>query len=263
MDSGAVRESPLGLPMRHSSSSPRDPVALGGLEQVAERKGSRHHPRSCVPAPKGFEAAEAVAFARHGGIRSACSRWTPTSSLPRSGRARALKQERTGITLGNIIASPDKLSSKSLFAQAKRHSSGRGQGPRAPWARSWRAQIARVEELLVTYGTPVPVVFRSDNLTEVTLSTVGRLGTFSEKAAQPSARRLHRHRQPRRMSRRAREHPGPTEHATRRDPLRRDLLTVSRFPETPPPRGCRRRGHHSPGRLHAAGGSHGRIRVSG
>ena len=38
-----------------------------------------------------------------------------------------------------------------------------------------------MEELLETYGIPVSVTLRSDNRTEVTLSSVGRLGTFAEK----------------------------------------------------------------------------------
>ncbi len=155
---------------------PGDAVALGGLEQVSERKDLATI-RSLRASAEGFEAAEdwrrAVedyekVLALDGNIQFA-----------KSGKARALAQERTSITLGNIIASPDKLSSTKLYGQAgdilKQARTLTPKGPKLT------AQISRVEDLLATYGTPVPVTFRSDNQTEITLSTVGRLGTFSEK----------------------------------------------------------------------------------
>lgn len=155
---------------------PGDPVALGGLEQVAERKDLATIRRLRASA-EAFEAAEqwrrAVedydeVLALDGNIQFA-----------KSGKARAIAQERASITLGNIIASPDKLSSKSLYGQAGDIlKEARNLSPRGP---KLAAQISRVEDLLATYGTPVPVTFRSDNRTEITLSTVGRLGTFSEK----------------------------------------------------------------------------------
>jgi tetratricopeptide (TPR) repeat protein len=155
---------------------PDDPVALGGLEQVAERKDLatirrlRASAEDLEAAERWHEAADTYAkvLALDDNIQFA-----------KSGRARALAQERTGIKLGNIIASPDKLSSKSLFGQA--HDileEAKSLSPRGP---KLAAQIARVEDLLTTYATPVPVLFRSDNRTEITLSTVGRLGTFEEK----------------------------------------------------------------------------------
>ncbi len=155
---------------------PGDPVALGGLEQVAERKDLATI-RGLRASAEGFEAAE--------DWRQAVEEYEKVLALDgniqfaKSGRARALAQERTSITLGNIIASPDKLSSKSLYGQAGDIlRTARTLEPRGP---KLAAQISRVEDLLATYGTPVPVTFRSDNLTEITLSTVGRLGTFSEK----------------------------------------------------------------------------------
>ncbi|HEY5645726.1 MAG TPA: hypothetical protein VIS76_07290, partial [Pseudomonadales bacterium] len=155
---------------------PQDPVALGGLEQVAERKDLATI-RNLRTSAEAYEAAEewraAIedydrVLALDGNIRFA-----------KSGRQRAAEQERTSLLLGNIIASPDKLSSTSLYGQAQDIlKSAKGLEPRGP---KLAAQIARVDDLLATYGTPVPVVLLSDNRTEVTLSTVGRLGTFSEK----------------------------------------------------------------------------------
>lgn len=155
---------------------PGDPVALGGLEQVAERKDLATI-RELRASAEGFEAAEEwrraiedyeKVLALDGNIQFA-----------KSGKSRALAQERASITLGNIIASPDKLSSKRLYGQAgdilKEATNLEPRGPKLA------AQISRVEDLLATYGTPVPVTFRSDNRTEITLSTIGRLGTFSEK----------------------------------------------------------------------------------
>ena len=45
-------------------------------------------------------------------------------------------------------------------------------------------QIVNVREILATYANPVPVTFRSDARTQVTLSTIGELGSFSEKTLQ-------------------------------------------------------------------------------
>lgn len=156
--------------------NPGDPVALGGLEQVAERKDLATIRRLRASA-EALEAAE--------DWRGAIEDYDQVLALDgniqfaKAGRARAVEQERTSVTLGNIIASPDKLSSTSLYGQAqdilKTASTLEPRGPKLA------EQIARVENLLATYGTPVPVLLRSDNRTEVTLSTVGRLGTFSEK----------------------------------------------------------------------------------
>jgi len=156
--------------------NPGDPVALGGLEQVSERKDLATI-RSLRASAEGFEAAE--------DWRRAVEDYDKVLALDsniqfaKSGKARAIAQQRASITLGNIIASPDKLSSKSLYGQAGDIlDEAKTLEPRGP---KLTAQISRVEDLLATYGTPVPVTFRSDNLTEITLSTVGRLGTFSEK----------------------------------------------------------------------------------
>lgn len=155
---------------------PGDPVALGGLEQVSERKDLATI-RSLRASAEGFETAEewrrAVedydkVLALDGNIQFA-----------KSGKSRAIAQERANITLGNIIASPDKLSSKTLYGQAGDIlKEAKNLTPRGP---KLAAQISRVEDLLATYGTPVPVTFKSDNRTEITLSTIGQLGTFSEK----------------------------------------------------------------------------------
>lgn len=155
---------------------PGDPVAQGGLEQVAERKDLATI-RALRNSAEGYEAAE--------NWRRAVEDYEKVLALDgniqfaKAGRERALAQERTGITLGNIIASPDKLSSKKLYGQAGDIlQQAKTLEPRGPGLAS---QIARVEELLAIYGTPVAVTFHSDNRTQVTLSTVGRLGTFSEK----------------------------------------------------------------------------------
>lgn len=155
---------------------PGDPVAIGGLEQVAERKDLATI-RTLRASAEAFETAE--------DWRRAVEDYDKVLAIDaniqfaKSGRARAQEQERTSITLGNIIASPDRLSSKSLYGQAQdilaRAETLEPRGPKLT------SQIARVEDLLATYGTPVAVTFRSDNETEITLSTVGRLGTFAEK----------------------------------------------------------------------------------
>jgi tetratricopeptide (TPR) repeat protein len=155
---------------------PGDPVATGGLEQVAERKDLATI-QALRARAEGYEAAEEWprAIENYEAVLALDS----NIQFAKSGRARSAEQQRTSITLGNIIASPDKLSSKTLYGQAQDIlSTARTLEPRGPKLAS---QIDRVAELLDTYGTPVPVIFRSDNQTEITLSTVGRLGTFAEK----------------------------------------------------------------------------------
>ena len=156
--------------------SPDNPVALGGLAQVADQRVLNR----IAALERGAERAEASED--WAGAVSAYDEILTIDSNIRfavDGRQRALAQRRASRTLGNIIANPDKLSSKQLFADAGQLlDEAKGLEPRGA---SLADQITAVEALLVSYGTPVPVTLRSDNLTHVTLSTVGKLGTFDEK----------------------------------------------------------------------------------
>jgi hypothetical protein len=81
--------------------------------------------------------------------------------------------------LGRILQNPEKLSSDKLYQEARqileRAEALEPRGPRL------KGQIADVRTILDTYANPVAVVLRSDNRTEVTVSSVGALGSFEEK----------------------------------------------------------------------------------
>lgn len=102
-----------------------------------------------------------------------------TIQFAQAGRATALEQQRTATALSRIIDSPDKLSSDKLYREAEqilaRAETLEPRGPRLA------SRIEDVRQILQVYAQPVPVILRSDNRTEVTLSTVGVLGSFEEK----------------------------------------------------------------------------------
>ena len=158
------------------SLRPGDSIALGGLEQVAERgdlskidrlKRSAAEAESQEQWQQAIDSYDAV-LALDTNIQFA-----------KDGRSRSLTQQRTALTLGNMIASPDKLSSSELLTDAGNIlARAQALSPRGP---KLAEQITRVEELLRIYATPLPVVLLSDNVTQVTLSTIGRIGTFTRK----------------------------------------------------------------------------------
>ena len=155
---------------------PDHPIALGGLEQVAERADLTQIERR-RQAARQAESAEQWQAAID--AYEAVLKLDSNIQFAKDGKTQAATQLRTQVTLGNIIASPDKLSSSALFSQAKtilnRAEKLQPQGP------DLAEHIAEVTRLIKVYGMPVEVTFHSDNRTDVTLSTVGRLGAFSEK----------------------------------------------------------------------------------
>lgn len=155
---------------------PGDPVALGGLEQVAERADLTRIDRMQQDAQRA-EAAEnwQEALSHYDAILALDA----NLQFAKDGRGRVLAQQRFQLALGNIIASPDKLSSSSLFTDAQNLLA---QAERlTPRGAKLAEQIERVQELIRIYATPVPVVVLSDNQTQVTLSTIGPIGTFTRK----------------------------------------------------------------------------------
>ena len=103
----------------------------------------------------------------------------PTIQFAQAGRAEAEAQARTQAALARILERPDRLSSDKLYREA-REILDRAEQLR-PRGEALARQIADVRETLEVYANPVPVVLRSDNRTEITLSTVGALGSFEEK----------------------------------------------------------------------------------
>lgn len=155
---------------------PGNQVALGGLEQTAEKTASNRIQslrRTAVAAeqaedwPTALEKYEAV-LASDANIQFA-----------REGRQRAIAQRRAGTGLGNIMAAPEKLSSANLYAQAQELlAEAKALTPRGP---ELTRKIDAVSSLIDAYRDPVAVTILSDNATQITVSTVGQLGSFDRK----------------------------------------------------------------------------------
>ena len=156
--------------------SPANPIAVGGLEQVADQTVLSE-----------LEALRLAAVSAEGNEQwqsamenyDAVLQRDANLQFAKEGRQRASAQRRAEVLLGNIISSPDKLSSTQLFDQA-RDILAKAQ-LLEPRGAKLSEQIEAATSLIRTYSTPVDVTFRSDNLTQVTLSTIGRLGVFAEK----------------------------------------------------------------------------------
>ena len=156
--------------------NPGNQIALGGLEQVAElselRKIADLHKRAQAAEDSEDWTAALTAYESILAVDD-------NIQFAVEGKQRAFAQRRANQTLGNIIANPDKLASKALFADALRLLEQARQ--LSPQGTILGRQIAEAEQLLIHYGKPVPVTLRSDNATLVTLSTIGKLGAFTEK----------------------------------------------------------------------------------
>ena len=151
-------------------------IALGGLEQVTEL-GELRKIAGLRATGQRAEGAEdwSAALTAYEAILAV----DDNIQFAVEGRQRSFVQRRIFRTLGNIIANPDKLSSKELFADAGRLvEEARLLTPHGPVL---EGQITETEQLLITYGKLVAVTLRSDNATLVTLSTIGKLGAFAEK----------------------------------------------------------------------------------
>ncbi len=155
---------------------PGNPVALGGLEQVDDASAGRRlaNLRASAEAAEAAEDWETALNSYAAVLES-----DGNIQFARDGRQRALAQRRAATGLSRIAASPEKLSSPELFDEASDllddAASLTPRGPRLD------ARIREVTALLAAYRDPIPVVFVSDNRTQVTLSTIGRLGSFERK----------------------------------------------------------------------------------
>ncbi len=95
----------------------------------------------------------------------------------KAGLGAARAQARAASTLGEIVAAPNKLSSKQLMSKGREAlAQARTLKPRGP---KLAALIERSDALLTAYAQPVTVQLTSDNRTEVLVSTVGKLGAFA------------------------------------------------------------------------------------
>ncbi len=156
--------------------NPGNATAEGGLQQIADQselvriaelraQAERH-----AGAEQWAEAAEANRriLALDANIQFA-----------RLGLEQAEAQSQALSSLKQIADGAERLSSDALFAEAQSIlADAKTLSPRGPIL---AAAIEAMDALLRRHGTPVPVLLRSDNATDVLLSNVGPLGRFAEK----------------------------------------------------------------------------------
>lgn len=102
----------------------------------------------------------------------------PNVAFARQGQSRCRSRVDLARRITHHLDHPDRLSSDEVFAEATalvaEASAVKPAGPRH------QEQLARLERLVATAGTLVRVRLESDNLTEVAVYRVGRLGVFLE-----------------------------------------------------------------------------------
>jgi tetratricopeptide (TPR) repeat protein len=155
---------------------PGNSVALGGLEQVVE-KGTNSRIDDLRRKARAAEQAEdwPAAAAHYASVLQVDG----NIQFARDGRTRVAAQQQAAAVLGNIAAAPEKLSSSELFRQAEDLlAQAQRLNPRGP---KLAVLLEQVTSLIEAYRDPVAVTLMSDNLTQVTLSTVGPLGRFERK----------------------------------------------------------------------------------
>lgn len=155
---------------------PGNAIAAGGLEQVTKRADVS---RINDLRQRAERAAAEERWSDAEALYDEVLAQDATIQFAQAGRASARAQLRTQRALANIIQSPDRLSSETLFREAGQIlARAEALEPRGAVL---AAQLADARAILDAYAEPVPVLLRSDNRTQVTLSTVGSLGSFAEK----------------------------------------------------------------------------------
>ena len=94
-----------------------------------------------------------------------------------SGLARSRERSDLDAKLLNLVDNPELLLSDNILAEAEVLVTQARAIPEPGTRLS--EQLARLDQLIVAAMTPLPVQLQSDELTEVTVFRVGRLGTFS------------------------------------------------------------------------------------
>jgi len=151
-------------------------TAKGGLEQVTKQADVA---RINALKSRADAAADEERWADAAELYGQVLALDGTIQFAQAGRARAQAQQRTRAALERILESPDRLSSDKLSREARQIlERAESLEPRGD---QLAGLIADARQTLETYANPVPVLLRSDNRTEVTLSTVGTLGAFEEK----------------------------------------------------------------------------------
>jgi tetratricopeptide (TPR) repeat protein len=159
-----------------ASLRPGAPEVADGLARAGA--GER---RSLVSAGirRGLELETSEAWAEAVQVYAGVLAVDPEAAAALDGRDRADRRANIDVQLEYHINNPQRLSSPPVFEDAAALlARARELDPRGP---RLEGQLSRLEEVLATASTPVPVVVVSDDRTEVVIYRVGRLGTFSRR----------------------------------------------------------------------------------
>lgn len=157
-------------------ASPGDAQAQGALAQVDADRGLARLAALQAEA-RALEAGERWEEARH--KHEAALALDSNLADSKAGRERAAARAELDARLRREIAGADRFNDDAAFARARGAlEAGRAVADPGPVL---RGQLAELERLLAIAATPVTVALESDNLTEVTVFKVGRLGAFDRR----------------------------------------------------------------------------------
>lgn len=158
------------------SIDPSNSVAAGGLEQIRQETEIGKIDQLRLASAK---AAASERWQEALDLYKQALAIDVNIAFARLGLEEAQQQQRSLAVLERIIANPDKLSSDNLLKDGQRvvdeAKNLQQQGPKL------KAKLESVQALLIAYSTPVEVTIHSDSQTNVVLSSVGELGSFSNK----------------------------------------------------------------------------------
>ena len=155
---------------------PENPIAKGGLEQVAQQYELNLIAQHQTQAEAAIAAEQwQIAMTAYQAVLDLDA----NVQFALNGINAASVHLRTQQVLDKITAEPQKLSSEKLFLQAETILQDAQTLPHA--GPTMNRSIQEVSVLLSQYRDPVEVVLRSDNATEIIMSNIGRLGTFEHK----------------------------------------------------------------------------------
>lgn len=103
----------------------------------------------------------------------------PTLDFARDGLKRARARADLDVKLSYLIENPRLLFNETVLADARRLLAEAR--PKVTPKTRIAAQVARLDQLINVASTPVKVELRSDDMTEVTVYKVGKLGSFMHK----------------------------------------------------------------------------------
>lgn len=155
---------------------PSNPAARGGLEALSRNGERRQLARLESEASAAFgEERWDDALARY----DAALKLDPNVAFAVAGREAVQLRRKALAEIQGILDDRDRLSSASVLQEAESVlERARAISPMSP---RLDARIAELADTLVRYATPVAVTLRSDNATQITISSVGVLGTFTER----------------------------------------------------------------------------------